>query len=562
MRTSMRSVVSGLLVLAAHAASSGAALAQDPAAARAQRVDDLFSRLNDGTSPGLAVAVVRDGEVLLSEGYGFASLEHEAPITPSTVFDLASLAKQFTGLAIAMLVDRGEIRLEDDVRLHIPELPDFGRPITIAHLLHHTSGLRDWPGTLRIAGWRYDDVISFDQILRMAYAQQDLNFQPGSEYTYSNTGYVLLAELVSRVTGRSFRDWMDEQVFRPLGMGDSHVHDDHTEVVRNRAYGYRSAGGGQYRLTPNNLTAAGSSSLFSTVEDLARWLIAMDEPVAIGEGAAALMLTRGVLNDGSTIPYAFGMGHGEHRGLAMVSHSGSWASFSTYIVRFPAQRFGVVVLANGGATNAARAAFDVVDIFLEDELEAPDAGRRDAPERVAVAPAILDDYAGLYRLGPGWYARIRRDGSALRVRATNEDEFPMAAMSETEMWVEAYDVSMTFARDAEGRVTHLTYRGMRAPRVEERPAPTRPDLEALVGEYASEELDTAYRVELEGDALVMRHLRHGTLPLSHVWADEFAASGGVVGSVEFQRDAGGHVVGLLASAGPRNRNLRFVRLVP
>ncbi|UCF16683.1 MAG: beta-lactamase family protein, partial [Phycisphaerales bacterium] len=207
-------------------------------AEKAEKVDSLFAKLNNTDSPGIAVLVVRDGKVLLRRGYGMANLEHKIPITPTTVFDVASVSKQFTGLAVCILVEQGKISLEDDIRKYIPELPDFGHKITIEHLVHHTSGLRDWPATLALAGWRLDDVISFDQILRMAFKQQDLNFVPGSEYSYSNTGYNILVEMAQRVTSQTFRQWTEDNIFRPLGMAHTHFHDDHTEVVANKAYGY------------------------------------------------------------------------------------------------------------------------------------------------------------------------------------------------------------------------------------------------------------------------------------------------------------------------------------
>src|ERR1043165_9688876 len=250
-------LAAGALLLAPHLCR-GVEPAQDAPDTRASRVDALFADLNRKPSPGLAIAVVRNGKVILRRGYGLANIEHRAPITPSTVFDLASLSKQFTGLAVAMLAVEGKIKLSDDIRKYIPELPDFGRPITIAHLAHHTSGLRDWASALSVAGWRPDDPITFKQILTMAYNQRSLNFEPGAEYLYSNTGYVLLAELVQRVTGRSFREWTDEHIFRPLGMTSTHVREDYNEVIPNRAYGYARAPDGAYRNTPDVIPAFGS----------------------------------------------------------------------------------------------------------------------------------------------------------------------------------------------------------------------------------------------------------------------------------------------------------------
>lgn len=530
--------------------------AQVPPRDIAARVDSLFAPHNRTDAPGLAVAVVRDGRMIFAKGYGMADLEHRVPITPATVFDVASVSKQFAGMAIAMLADQGKLRLDDDVRRYIPEMADMGHPITINHLVHHTSGLRDWPGTLGVAGWRMDDVISFDQILTMAIHQRTLNFVPGAEYTYSNTGYNLLAEVVQRVTGKSFRAWTEENLFAPLGMRRSVFRDDHALVVADRAFGYARAADGSWRHTTNNLTALGSSSLLSTVEDLARWVVNFDSARVGGARALAMTRTRGVLNDGSTIPYAFGVSHGEYRGAPTVAHSGSWASFVSYLVHFPQQRLGVVVLANTPAVNASRSAFQVADIFLGRELTGPpDVAVTEAPA-VAVPAATLERYVGTYRLGPGWYARVRRDGAALTVQATNEAAVPMVARGEREFWVPNYGAAMTFVNGGDGAVSHLVYRGRPAPRMpatEPTPLPVRD----AVGEYFSEELQATYHVEQRDGALVMRHRRHGVFPLERRWGDDYGTTSWFLRSVAFARDARGRVTGLVVNVDERSREIRF-----
>jgi CubicO group peptidase (beta-lactamase class C family) len=378
----------------------------------ALQVDSIFSEYDRLDSPGWAVLVVRNGQVLLRRGYGMANLEHEIPITPTTVFDIASVSKQFAGMAISMLLERGEISLEDDVRRFIPELPDFGHTITIRHLVHHISGLRDWPGSLAVAGWRMDDVISFDQIKTFAFNQRALNFEPGNEYSYSNTGFNMLAEVVARVSGESFREWTDSQIFKPLGMYNTHFHDDHTEVVARKAYGYSKDPDGTYHAVPNGLTALGSSSLFTTIDDLAKWVVNFEEKRVGGESVVDQMFTRGVLNDGTEIAYAYGINVRRYRGLRTYSHGGSWASFRTFLVHFPDQLFSVVVLGNHSPANSSRAAYDVVDIYLADELE-PSPTRETAesePELAQLPIALLDQYVGTYRLGPAWYLGGRLRG--------------------------------------------------------------------------------------------------------------------------------------------------------
>jgi CubicO group peptidase (beta-lactamase class C family) len=549
------------VLLAIHPCA-GTAHAQGAPDPRAARVDSLFAALNRTPSPGLALAVVRDGRVVLRRGYGLADVEHRVPITPSTVFDIASLSKQFTGLVVAELVAEGKVRLSDDIRRYIPELR-LGRPVTVEQLLHHTSGVRDWPATLAVAGRDMGDTISFGQILGMAYGQRSLNFEPGAEYVYSNTGYNLLAEMVQRVTGRSFRAVTDERIFRPLGMRDTHVRDDLAEAIPNRALGYARTADGSWRATPNNLTALGSSSTFSSVDDMARWLIDFDR-AAVGGAALSLMRTKGRLNDGTPVPYAFGIEHGVYRGLPMVTHSGSWASFNSYLAHLPLQKLGIVVLANGGsAINAQDAVIKVANIYLESDLPPPAPSRAaapaTAPAAVTVPPAVLDQYAGLYHLGPGWYTRIRRQGAALTSQATGEVAAPMTPRSEREFWVELYRAAMVFQRDGRGRVTHLDYHGLHAPKLPETSPPPPARLAEYAGEYESRELGATWRVSVKDGALEMWHPRQGTLPLTWFWRDDFGSPGSVLSSVEFQRDAAGRVTGFVVNVDTRTRDIRFVK---
>jgi CubicO group peptidase (beta-lactamase class C family) len=521
---------------------------------QAARVDSIFAQFTTGLTPGAAVAVVRDGKLVLSKGYGHADLEHRVPITSTSVFDVASVSKQFAGLAIAMLVEQGKVALSDDIRNYIPELQDFGRTITVEHLVHHTSGIRDWPGTLALAGWRMDDVISFDQILTFAYHQRTLNFDPGSEYLYSNTGYNLLAELVRRVTGKSFRAWTDEHLFAPLGMARSHFRDDHTEIFPDRVLGYARMQDGTFRATSNNLMALGSSSLFTTAEDLAKWLANFDDAKVGGAKAMARMRTTVPLNDGAPNAYAFGVSMGEYRGQPIITHSGGWAAFSTFVLHFPAQKTGIVVLANT-AFNPSTAAFRIADVYLEPALGA----RPTPPVRTAVAVnrTTLDRYTGLYRLGPGWYTHVTREGDALKTRATREAAFFMTPLSDSTFWIANYSTDMLFRRTNGG--VEMMFRGKVRPRVTATTKPSAEQLKALAGTYFSEELEATYQVEVQNGNLVMRHRRHGVIPLTWINGDDFRGDTWFMRSVEFARD-GGRVAGLTVTVDERSRNIRFMKI--
>ena len=235
------------------------------------KIDSIFSNYNDINKPGASVAVVSNGEIIFKKGYGSANLEYDIPVTPSTVFHIASVSKQFTVYAILLLEQEGKLSFDDDIRKHIPEVPDFGTTITLRHLAAHTSGMRDQWSLLNLAGWRWDDVITKDHIMKLVTKQKELNFQPGEEYTYCNTGFTLLAEVVARVSGKSFAEFTEEYMFKPLNMTKTLFYDDHEKVVKDRAYSYYATDG-SYKKSVLSYANVGATSLFTTVEDLALWL--------------------------------------------------------------------------------------------------------------------------------------------------------------------------------------------------------------------------------------------------------------------------------------------------
>ncbi len=522
------------------------------------KVDQLFAFWDRSGSPGAAVAVVKDGDLVYRRGFGSANLEHGIPIAPSTVFDIASVSKQFTGLAIAMLVDQGKVSLDDDIREYLPDMPDFGKRVTVRHLVHHTSGLRDWTAVFPLAGTGFEDVIAFDHILNMARHQKELNYDPGAEYSYTNTGYNLLAEIVERVTGVPFPDWMEAQVFEPLGMTSTHFHSDHDRIVVDRAYSYATDPERGYRNVANNLTALGSSSLYTTVEDLAKWALNYEDARVGGRTAIELTHERGILNDGDTISYAFGQGVGEYRGLRTVTHGGSWAGFRTYLLRLPEQRSAVVVLSNVAGFPTTFMARSVADVYLADQMSGSPSRLGRAPverEEVAVNTEILGDCVGTYRLGRGWLLTITREGDRLMAQATAEDKVGMTALSDSTFWVYAYGAAVVFRRDDQGEVSQIAYRGIQAPRVEP-PAPSPEQVGEYAGAYFSEELETSYTVVVEDGRLVARHWRNDDVLLYPTAKDEFRGSVWWLRLVTFDRDSAGRVAGLRITNG-RVRNLRF-----
>ena len=537
---------------------AGNAVAQSDPDTLAARVDSLFAEWDKPDSPGAAVAIVQDGAVVYTQGYGSAQLEYEIPITPATVFHVASVSKQFTAFAVALLAQQGKLSLDDDIRTHWPEAPDFGKRITIRHLIHHTSGLRDQWELLAMAGWRLDDVITTDHILSMVRHQQELNFDPGEEYLYSNTGYTLLAEIVARVSGQSFREWTAAHIFEPLGMTHTHFHDDHQMIVKNRAYSYGRGGQAGFRKSVLSYANVGATSLFTTAEDLARWLLNFEEKSLGGPDVIEQMHQRGVLNDGDTLTYAFALGIGEHRGLKTVGHAGGDAGFRSYVVRFPEARFGVVVLSNLGTLAPWDRALEIADLYLADRLGSPDAEDEAEPAAHPVDPAVLSTYEGTYQLRPGWLLTISLHGDSLMTQATMEGRFTMTPESDTTFFVKGYRARITFRPDADGEVNQLEYRGIVADRVE-LVRPSAEELGAYVGDYYSEELGTTYTLVMEHNRLVAQHRRHGDVALSPTVADQFSSFRWFFRAVVFTRDDHGDVTGFRLTGG-RVRNLRFDRV--
>ncbi|RRA98114.1 serine hydrolase domain-containing protein [Larkinella rosea] len=525
------------------------------------RIDSLYAHLNQTTSPGIALAVVRDGKIILSKGYGMADLEHGVKMTPATVFDLASLAKQFTGLLICKLATEGKIRLQDDIRAYIPELNDFGKTITIEHLLQHSSGIRDWYGSFYIAGGRTDDPITFNQILNFAYRQKSLNNAPGTKYLYSNTGYNLLAELIQRVTGKSFRKWANEQIFDPLDMTSTLVQDNYSELISNRAFGYVKGANGSWYKPVNALTGLGSSSVFSNVEDMAKWLINFGSARVAGSQALTLMKTPGRLNDGTINRYSSGITSGSYHDLPMFTSAGSWAGFSTFDVFFPEQKFGVVVLTNSTFFNAQTAAIQITDIFLANQFKPqPQSGMAVDSEQSNKAPVALemDAFTGVFKQGKSNYLRIEKDGNILTAWLPNLGKVSAVRVSANRFRVEDEEDGSELLFQPE-KVMTVKYKGQQFTRLDTN-EPVMAGLKDYAGDYYSKELGTTYQVIVKNDKLELVTPKRPNLQLSPVWPGGFTAQNPFINLCSFERDTKGIVCGLLLNGDPRSSNYRFKKI--
>lgn len=516
-------------------------------------VDSLFKKYTRPGSPGVAVLIVKDGNVVLKKGYGLANLEFDAPITPATVFDIASVSKQFTGFAISTLIQEGKISPDDEIHQYLPEVPQFGKAITIRHLVHHTSGLRDWPATLHAAGWRWDESFSYEDIMRMVKQQRELDFDPGSQYSYCNTGYNLLAAIVAKVSGKTFPEWLDEHVFKPLNMHASQAPASYSKVIKYQASSY-DANGNDYYKSNDALTAYGSSSIFTTAEDLAKWVIRFQQALDRKDPVYVRMLETGELSNKQKIGYAYGLSVNNNNGVVNFSHDGGWAGFRTTISNYPDQKLSIILLSNTGNFDPYSNAVAIARLFLKDKIKAgPRREDLSSLPNVQVDTLLLKKYTGSYQLGTGWYVTFTLENGRIMVQANGEDKFPTDLKSDSVLWVPAYGASVTF-REIKDKAASLKYRDIIAPRVT--PVEVSPSLlDQYAGTYYSDELETAYRLSVEKAKLVAHHMRLGdfTFDPDLVTIGRFNSTNG---TINFFKNEQGKVAGFRLTNG-RVKNILF-----
>jgi len=370
------------------------------------KVDELFKQWDKDDSPGAAVGIYKDGRIIYARGYGIANLEYALPWTPQTPSRIGSISKQFIGMCIAILAEQGKISLDDNIRKYIPDWPEYNGPIKLRHLLHHTSGVREYLTLVELMGKPEGSgyVYTPRELVRTLSRQKELNFKPGDENSYSNSGYFLLSEIVSRVSGLETSAFAKKHIFDPLGMNDTHFHDNPDLIVKNRAYGYSPKKEGGYRLDILRLKVIGDLGVITTVEDFLKWDQNFYEN-KLGDGTQNLinmMKTRGKLNSGEVIPYAFGLNISHYGGLKIVSHGGSAVGYVAQYMQFPDQRFSVVILSNLSNFSTGRITRKIADLYLADQFtESPTPRQRqrpqgERPKPVKLTSSQLQTYVGNY----------------------------------------------------------------------------------------------------------------------------------------------------------------------
>ncbi len=549
----MHSLLPVLLALATASASPQASAADTKA-----KVDAIFRDVDRSDSPGCAVGVYRDGQIAYARGYGMANLELNVGNTPHTVFDIGSVSKQFTAMAIHLLAREGKLSLDDDIRKWVPEIPSYGKTVTLRHLLHHTGGLRDYIELMSLQGMVEEDLSPESDVLEIMARQKAPNFAPGEDYLYCNTGYNLLALVVEKASGQSLRDFSEQRIFAPLGMRHTQISDSHTRIIPNRATGYQKEGAG-YGIEMSDWEQTGDGAVLTTVEDLYRWNQNFFEPKVGDAKLLADMQVVGVLNSGKKIDYASALRLGTYRGLPTVSHSGSWAGFRAQLLRFPEQKFAVACLCNdGGISNPSRLSRKVAEVYLEGLMRAEPAGP--APKKAAApAPkyaasgAELQKLAGAYlSRDTGRIARVAVAGKGLTADAGTEKLTLVPASSGRFRVEESDDAEVQFDAVAGGRpVMRVTTGDLDDREIEifdpvgvASPGPA--ELAELAGDYTSEELATTWRLAVENGKLYVRHRGLSKDPLVPTVKDAMNLGGM---NLRFQRDGAGKVTGFTLDEG-------------
>ena len=530
--------------LTAFAAALTLAAVLGPLGSRAQTADKAPDKTIDGvfaaysaSTPGCAVGVERAGQPAVLRAYGSSDLEHDVANRAESVFEAGSVSKQFTAASVLLLVQDGRLSLQDDVRKYLPELPDYGRPITIAELLGHTSGLRVWGGVEDIAGWpRGDRIYTMADVLHVAARQRALNYTPGAAWSYTNTGYNLLALIVERVSGKALPAFSRERIFAPLGMTHSQWRDDFRRIVPARAIAYSAAPGGGFRQTMPFENAYGNGGLLTTVGDLLIWNRALTQG-ALGAYVTTELQRRSTLNDARAVDYARGLFIERYKGVAEVSHSGATAGYRAWLGRYPDQGLSIALLCNAAEARTSKLAHAVADLYLPNE--APTPPQAQLPDTESKRVASLSKLAGLYvddRAGAPMTLTWRGDhlqtddGASLEPSPDGAFRLggaPVTLLPDGRIRLDATGDVITFTRAQ-------PY------------APTRAALQPIVGRYRSEEAEAVFVVAFDGDRLrfTVEDRPDATGLLKPVYTDAFL---GPQGLVRLVRDAGGAVTALRLS---------------
>ena len=507
---------------------------------RQQKIDELFKQWDNKHSPGAAIGIIQNGKLIYTKEYGMANLDYEIPLTVNSQFYIASIAKQFTAACVALLAIDEELSLDEDIRSYFPELPDYGYRISIRNLIHHTSGLRDYLSIMYLSGHSFEDYFNNADGINLIARQKALNYEPNEEYLYSNSNYILLAELVKRVSGMSIREYASQKIFEPLGMKNTFFNDDHTQITSNRVISYRKNEDGSYSRFVQNFDGHGDGGMISTIEDLYLWDLNFYHKKVGGEALAELILSRRKLTNGFLSGYSFGIEHGNYKGLKINMHGGNFLGFNHHFTRFPDQNFSVIILANTNEIDPYFFTDRISDIFLSDLYEIPKMVNNESSEKVVTSFKLsqeeLNRFKGHYWSFDGNFSRniyvsndtLRFDRGMNNISSLvpiSHNEFKMLVGDNVKVKFETEDVakeSMTVIINDTDFFNFEKYVPSNY-KIEE--------LKAFCGSYFSPELNCSYVISLQERQLILTINKKAVSKLNPVMKNYFISN--FVGSISF-----------------------------
>ncbi|MFZ0280563.1 MAG: serine hydrolase [Bacteroidales bacterium] len=529
------------------------------------KIDSLVGVNVTKATPGCVVGIVKDGEVQFKQIYGSANLDYRIPITDSTVFNLASVSKQFTAFLVLLLEKEGILSLDDEIQKYIPELKNYGYPITIRHLLHHTSGIPSTDNLRLFAGLSLEMPWDIDDEFEMIQSYQKLNFKPNEEHNYSNAGYVLLTHIIEKSTGKSFPQCMAEKIFNPLQMENAIIYDTPGKVIFNRASGYRKAGGNFLKTNTEGESYIGSTNVYASVNDLIKWSVNLTTKTMGGKQLVdRLFNPADTLNNGDTINYTFGFNVRKYKGIKIVEHSGFTVGFKTQIMHFPEAGFSVFVLSNNENTEPWNIATQIVEWCLKDMLK-PDA--KQERKEISINKELYKVYKGSYQLPDGVVLQFDVVNDTLNLIIPGAPKFALYPEKENEFFLKDFDAQCTFVKDSKGGVNEIIWhqngQSPRAVRYTEPKPFTQKELLDFAGRYEIPELKVTYQVSVKDNEvtiLLPKTFRSvnidPSLKLKRIEGDKFFGS---LSKVEFKRDKKGEITGFVIQDVGRLRNIEFLK---
>lgn len=528
-------------------------------------IDSIFKDWNSMEVPGGAISVLKHGKIIYSAGFGSADLEHDIPITPATVFYIGSTSKQFVTFCILLLEEQGKIDLDDEIQKYLPDFPEYDAPLTVRHFIHHTSGVRDYLTLMYLKGRNYLDHTEVKEVYDLIKSQSELNFSPGDRYLYSNSCYFMLALIIEKASGKSLREFAQNNIFEPLGMKSSLFYDDINDLIKNRAFSYEKADA-EFNNLVSRFDLVGSGGLYSTVEDLALWDKNFYQN-KLGKGGQTIidkMHKEGTLNNGEKSGYAFALINGTYKGLRTVSHGGALAGYRAQLLRFPEQKFSVVILANRDDANPSAKAYKISEIFLNQQFENDHKSETKPIEEekndIKLSTSEMEKFTGSYwNTNEYLTTKIYLENDTLKFSRGMFNGRKLTPISKTEFRIQGVSINKSLRfelknEDIKSMIVTIND-GVPTESIAYIPVPyTKDEFKKYEGSYYSIELNVYYDLNIVNDSLML--YVNGKEISTMKPSMKNMLSNDDIGVFEFFTSGGDEIDGFRLMAG-RVKNLKF-----